>query len=123
MQMDTLISHLNKFRKFKLYFIGDFNVVLLKDSSDSILFYNYISSHDLKFLNDLSTRLHACLDNVITNSDTVELVCEVTNFEISDHRGLLLGIVCSGRLDAKIAQSFYVRSLGLRNIQLLRNRL
>lgn len=122
-QWEKLLLYLHKFQKYKIVFIGDINVDVSKNNNESVDLNNFFMSYGYNIINDLPTRLNACLDNVITNITDSNLICAVTPYEVSDHRALILGITCSGKQLRSDEQYIYIRNYKRKNLLMLRNRI
>jgi hypothetical protein len=76
-----------KLLKKKVLIVGDYNIQFNKNNLEKMQFSDFVQSFDLQIMVSECTRLHNCLDNVLTNFP-VSVNCKVIDPFLSDHKGL-----------------------------------
>jgi exonuclease III len=76
-----------KLLKKKVLIVGDYNIQFNKNNLEKMQFSDFVQSFDLQIMVSECTRLHNCLDNVLTNFP-VSVNCKVIDPFFSDHKGI-----------------------------------
>jgi exonuclease III len=76
-----------KLLKKKVLIVGDYNIQFNKNNLEKMQFSDFVQSFDLQIMISECTRLHNCLDNVLTNFP-VSVNCKVIDPFLSDHKGI-----------------------------------
>lgn len=119
---ELLIKSLDKYLNHRLIIVGDFNIDVNEDCSNVYDCINLFLSFGLRYLNNLPTRMNACLDNVLTSTEFNSPTCGTFDPLMSDHVGIWLSIQHTPY--SKINKSYIIyRSLRTNNLCKLRDHL
>lgn len=122
-QIEKLTTFLEKYKNYKIVYVGDINIDIRDKCQQVNFFLNTLKSCNLYCINDQPTRQNSCLDNIITNIKTNNLVYGVVETMLSDHRGIWL-LIESENLEKQTTTHFKnFRLLGIVNINNLRHKL
>ena len=96
-RFDKLLSILSKFNKnYKILIAGDFNINILDTSHQTREYVNVLSSHGMRYLIDVPTRVTpktaTAIDNFVTNLQNNYCKASTIVTALSDHDGILLDL-------------------------------
>jgi hypothetical protein len=88
-KLDVLYNITKRHQNYRAIIVGDFNVDIFKlDSIKFKKFSSALNSINYSYWNNLPTREDACLDNILSDTDSDYLTCGIIAPPLSDHLGL-----------------------------------